>query len=879
MSMAQAADGLRELLSQNDVIEPEMARDVTNYISSLLGAAISNGGMEADAGAKLQEAVVLLGAAAVMNGTELALTSEKLNLTVLQASSPDELANKSVRCAVGDDGAVATASIPKGLASVAEGFNASLPVRALLYTTAGTAMHAPLAIGGNFTNVSASSSPMVSFSLLQARGELVVKNTSQRINVSIPAVPTPDPDFQSECRWHADDGSWPTQGCDTILAADGSVNCSCNHLTDFVVFQVPRDPARYFEKLDATYVRAPMISACFATGPLDDPVGWAAIFFILFLNTILLLHALRRDIEHAPKKAKETKKAWYEVEETTTPATDTPEPAETVNTMMQSRWTRALHALHPLLAAVKWEGVRGYTRAQTAQIVVNTLALELLVCTRLVLTDAKQRDVDPGRVITHALSASLFILLLGLPAMFYVSFHPYPLKRFLVESLWICISPLVARYCPRKMSLIWPKIMKGELQTEGMGAWFKSATKGSLTLPPKPPRPITPEPWDEDDRFVAELALQHIIRVPGGFGSPRNFISTAPSNRIAPVVLPRSIPQAQTLAARDKVLRVKSSCATSTAQRASSDNLAEGGASPPPSPPSGFSMATAAKQATRGPVIMDAAPASPGDAREASAAQKAPRALGAFVAAAKREEAPEPTVAAARIPRGWAAAAASTRPPPQNVGALVNAVKQERIRATAIPALTPDEKHAVRDVKARKKANARRARHQLWSYRYKYAKIKAALYWRKISSHSLRAKKRLKFEARGFPNPFNPSKEQAEDIANQYLMRAYRQRDVRAGAQVVGGWLINGLLLLFLLLLIRRFACELSAYEAAGPSLVLWTWGLSALLRNLLLEPFLISSLLWGPWVLRTYFHHLNLPLAKYRVVEDDMMDTNGGRG
>lgn len=292
---AEAAAQLEALLDAAPTIVPATAQRVTTFISSLLdsvtgdepaggranaassGAAAERGTLSRETSRRLQASVERLAAAAIptdpselANGTSaLVLSSSQLNITSIATSDPEELTAQPVTCASAYEAPIAI-SLPNALLSGVSGFNASLPVVALLYTTEAQ-LHAPVIDGygaaadrgGNDADVSSSArqprpaSPMVSFSLLQDGSALRVRGAADAINVSVPlsiatagggacvadasgALLARGCDATLECRWwdkRDGNGSWVTSGCTTIRG-DGGVTCSCDHLTDFIVFEL-----------------------------------------------------------------------------------------------------------------------------------------------------------------------------------------------------------------------------------------------------------------------------------------------------------------------------------------------------------------------------------------------------------------------------------------------------------------------------------------------------------------------------------------------------------------------------------------------------------------------------------------------------------------
>ena len=233
--------------------------------------------------------------AAAGAGQVIELTSSNLNLTA-EARDIDDLSTHPVECDT--SGALpTTVALPPNVLDAVPGIDASQPVSLVLFASAANLHRRFQGVDGRRRRQRAlssavedgeageatshgstssarrkvSASSMVSFSVLQGGAELRVHGSASPINVSIP-FERPDALEQSaqlagggvagtppcigapenatlsrcstaiECRWWdgAGNGSWSTAGCTTIAAADGrSFDCSCDHLTDFMIFEFP----------------------------------------------------------------------------------------------------------------------------------------------------------------------------------------------------------------------------------------------------------------------------------------------------------------------------------------------------------------------------------------------------------------------------------------------------------------------------------------------------------------------------------------------------------------------------------------------------------------------------------------------------------------
>jgi hypothetical protein len=232
--------------------------------------------------ARAATAAALASATVPSNGIAepVVLSSANLNMTV-NVRSPSALAAKPILCDSGT-GVAAAVAVPADLIGGIPGLDPSLPVAAVLHTSR-VNLHGGLggssaaerrrrrrltsesgsnsdAGGGGGGNVTSSAGPTVSFKISQGGAELPVKDAPSPINISLayqspaagagqaPCVGVPDP-FSAAARacgttvqckfWNESSRSWSTDGCATFMGADGSVGCSCNHLTEFIAIEFP----------------------------------------------------------------------------------------------------------------------------------------------------------------------------------------------------------------------------------------------------------------------------------------------------------------------------------------------------------------------------------------------------------------------------------------------------------------------------------------------------------------------------------------------------------------------------------------------------------------------------------------------------------------
>ena len=199
------------------------------------------------------------------------------------------------------------------------------------------------------------SSPMVSFSLLQSGSELRISGAVSRINVSIPFDlasssgkrrhlegrrlegrrlegrrlegrrldgggdggdgDSPPPCIGKpvngtytgclsaiECRWwdESGNGSWSSAGCETVPTDDGgSFTCSCDHLTDFIVFEFPTTVEELLEDvlqaLAVNHLTAAAFECLARPSFADTPVVWLLVMLLIVTFFVGLGNAVQRD--------------------------------------------------------------------------------------------------------------------------------------------------------------------------------------------------------------------------------------------------------------------------------------------------------------------------------------------------------------------------------------------------------------------------------------------------------------------------------------------------------------------------------------------------------------------------------------------------------
>ena len=109
-----------------------------------------------------------------------------------------------------------------------------------------------------------------------------------------------------ECRWWNASGAgrWSGEGCETLGSAnddDGVFMCSCDHLTDFVVFEFPQTPQQLLNDVSnaaALNGFSAATLACIATpSPSKIPIVYLIDGVLLVGGLAALAWAARRDEE------------------------------------------------------------------------------------------------------------------------------------------------------------------------------------------------------------------------------------------------------------------------------------------------------------------------------------------------------------------------------------------------------------------------------------------------------------------------------------------------------------------------------------------------------------------------------------------------------
>ena len=272
------------------------------------------------------------------NSTEgsgaLVLESPNLNLTAEQRPAT-EIASRPVTIGTSASERPVEVLLPSDILSAAVGVNASLPVYVVLYTTASNLRGRGAAAALNATAHSSADdlvlaaagvreSPTVTFSLMQDGVELRVSGADEPLNVSVPfaatlsnlsdggrgtclGTPNNRTELEScdsivECRWwNSAIRSWSMAGCVTLLGTEGMYTCSCDHLTEFIVFEFPTTADEYAAilisstSLNSLSTRALECAADLPSLWKKLPAVCGCILFLLAFLVFVLGNAVHQD--------------------------------------------------------------------------------------------------------------------------------------------------------------------------------------------------------------------------------------------------------------------------------------------------------------------------------------------------------------------------------------------------------------------------------------------------------------------------------------------------------------------------------------------------------------------------------------------------------
>ena len=251
-TVVNASERLSEIISQYvqsaTIVVEEVNQDAVP-VASLLKTQISDIG-------------TVLAAQQEPDAPEVQIVTDTFTLSVSSRTAENVSAAPFVATSNGT--AIAIASVPDAAKDI-PGVNASVPIEAVMWTSTSD-LHGT---GSSERRLVAGAT--VSFTLVQAGNELVVRDLAEPVQLTVPldsedtyvrsCLGQPDvrqlaeqaisgePPCTStlECRyWVEETAEWSTDGCVTVeyngTETDGAaLGCSCSHLSDFVSIQVPTD--------------------------------------------------------------------------------------------------------------------------------------------------------------------------------------------------------------------------------------------------------------------------------------------------------------------------------------------------------------------------------------------------------------------------------------------------------------------------------------------------------------------------------------------------------------------------------------------------------------------------------------------------------------
>jgi Ca2+-binding EF-hand superfamily protein len=342
-------------MQQIDIGVGGAAQAVTSGISSLFGlmAASDGSASSASAGAAISAAVEQMARAATSSALAtltvpssgiaepVVLSSPNLNMTI-NVRSASALAAEPISCDSGS-GVAAAVTVPADLIGGIPGLDPSVPVAAVLHTSR-VNLHGGLGGSsaaerrrrrrrrqlaserggssdvGNDGENGTLAGPTVSFKISQRGVEIPVKDAPTPINISLayqspaagagqaPCLGVPDP-FSAAARacgttvqckfWNETSRSWSTDGCATIMSADGTVGCSCNHLTEFIAIEFPTSAeevlALLLEAVAFNSLDMGDLECAFYRSWHTVRHVWYLIFFLVGMLAVLAINAVRND--------------------------------------------------------------------------------------------------------------------------------------------------------------------------------------------------------------------------------------------------------------------------------------------------------------------------------------------------------------------------------------------------------------------------------------------------------------------------------------------------------------------------------------------------------------------------------------------------------
>jgi len=324
-----AASYIETLLSSAATLSAAAGQATTAAVSTILDAQ-PKGELDPRVANALQRALLQLAriAAPSANGDSsgsatIGLTSKNLNVSIAHRTAAQ--LSQPISCPT--DSEPVAAAFPAGMLLAMPSADEAAPVSILLYSSA-VNLHA--------AGCSPPASPFVSLSLLQHGAPLRIANAPHPINLSLPIAievdgqrPPAGGDGMGdalqarssalgctghdvaraagcsshlECRWwDAAAANWSSAGCSTYPGGEGAVRCACDHLTDFMVFEVPTTLDDLVEDIVQSFavngLSIGSVHCLLSATPASMPHAYTILFALLTLATMLLAHATTRDAD------------------------------------------------------------------------------------------------------------------------------------------------------------------------------------------------------------------------------------------------------------------------------------------------------------------------------------------------------------------------------------------------------------------------------------------------------------------------------------------------------------------------------------------------------------------------------------------------------
>ena len=884
-----AVDSLGAFMSTRAALEPGMANDITQFISSAFSTMQIDAPDGLAAGAEeLWSAVPQLALVAQPDAGEVVLASTNLNVTVIAASNPATLTENPIAVSTSQQ-SPAQVSLPPDVLEGIIGFNASRPVQASLFTTADYRAHKRLSVA---VNVTLRASPIVSFSLLQGGTMLDISDRPNPINLSIPFDPPNDPYLRSECRWY-DSEAWVSDGCMTSHDSQSAVAiCSCNHLTDFAVFEVPKNVTIYLDHLAAEALRIQrlhMMRDC-AAAPNSSSVGWGAGLALLIMLATSSVCAVCRDQKYEPTRSGRKKSQVYSMDGDGASAMEAPESTLENPAIECPPVLRAFTKRHTLIAGAFSRGLNGHTRAQTVLIIFNVIALEIVVSSRLALPDAVA-DVasSTGKSTLLGIASSFFTL----PSVFLftLAFHTDALVWLGYELMWVFFPDHLRKSRFAKWFLVAPQPVDDTILS-----WIDHSAERQKLKRRFHGKPV---PWGAEDRYaVARMAggSQHSttsfpegISIPLTKGKPKGFgkqmkqravlgagaIATDPVEAMWARTPPPSPPEddSATEQPRDEMTPIVS-IGPGVAQNIEPnsgeavvqeflDEEGTEGAHPIADDRDPRVAADGENDPLKEADVDDAVELEEQKREEGVEDDDDERTIGEEANDEQDEDGEEGSMEKHTLEEK--PTDGSDPEAAQKLSKLFSTKKKVGIQLPTVSA-TADIPPPDATVPERKPSARQGLVRQLSSQAVEHISVKGRQLSRKLSDKmALSPRSRRTFRRRKkiaqrkyhealamVPNYLSRHEKTDEFLSGQYLSSALRDRRIWSTLRIGWGWFLNLLFFYSLLWSIIRDACEMSVYPSGSQQLVA-VWANAFIWRLLVLEPLLVVGSFYLPWAISTY--------------------------